>query len=36
MDGFWAFPGADIVAIVIIVVLAGICLYHARTWGGKL
>ncbi len=36
MNEFWAFPGADLLAIAMIVVLAVICLYLARTWGSKL
>ena len=36
MNDFWAYTGADILAIIMIVVLAAICLYHARFWGRKL
>jgi len=33
---FWGFEGAHLLAIAMIVILACICLYMARTWGGKL
>jgi hypothetical protein len=36
MSDFWGFDGAHLLAIIMIVVLAGICLYLARTWGRKL
>lgn len=36
MSEFWAFEGAHLLAILMIVVLAGCCLYLARTWGKKL
>ena len=36
MNEFWGYPGADLAAIVMMIVLAVICLYLARTWGDKL
>ncbi len=36
MSDFWGYPGADILAIVLIVGLSGLCLYLARTWTDKL
>jgi hypothetical protein len=36
MSEFWGFEGAHLLAIAMIVVLAGICLYMGRTWGEKL
>ena len=36
MNEFWAYPGAHFLAIAMILDLAIICLYQARTWGDKL
>lgn len=36
MSDFWGYEGAHLLAIVMIVTLACICLYMARTWGTKL
>lgn len=36
MNGFWGYPGADWLAMAMIVVLGVICLYLARSWGDKL
>ncbi len=36
MSEFWGFPGADILAIVIISLLCVACLYLARVWVKKL
>jgi len=36
MSEFWGFAGGDILAIVLIVILCGACLYQARTWVKKL
>ena len=30
MSEFWGYPGADILAIVVIPLLCAICLYNAR------
>lgn len=36
MSDFWGYPGADVLAIVLIVCLCALCLYQARTWVRKL
>ena len=36
MSDFWGYPGADILAIVLITALCVACLYQARTWVRKL
>jgi len=36
MSDFWGFYGAHLLAILMIVGLAGYCLYLARTWGDKM
>jgi len=36
MSDFWGFPGADILAVVLITVICALCLYQARTWVKKL
>lgn len=36
MSDFWGFPGADIVAVVVIVVLSSLALYQARTFVTRL
>jgi len=36
MSEFWGFPGAHIVALIVISVLAGVCLYQARGFVTKL
>jgi hypothetical protein len=36
MSEFWGFPGADILALVVMAALAGICLYQARRFVTKL
>lgn len=36
MSEFWGFPGADLLAIGLIVFLCGVCLYLARSWVKKL
>jgi|GEM_PF-339625 hypothetical protein len=36
MSDFWAFEGAHMLAIVMIVILAAICLFVARNWGKQL
>jgi hypothetical protein len=36
MSEFWGFPYADIVALIVISVLAGSCLYQARRFVTKL
>ncbi len=36
MSEFWGYPGADILAILVIVGVGGACLYQARTWVKKL
>ncbi|MFT5533575.1 MAG: hypothetical protein ACI9ZF_000894 [Bradyrhizobium sp.] len=36
MSEFWGFPGADILAVVVIVILSGLALYQARTFVTKL
>jgi len=32
MSEFWGYPGADILAIVVICILCAACLYQARIW----
>lgn len=36
MTEFWGFPGADLLAIAMIIALCGVCLYLARNWVKKL
>lgn len=36
MSDFWGFPGADILAVVVIIALSGFVLYQARTFVTKL
>jgi hypothetical protein len=36
MSDFWGYPGADIVAVVVIIVLSSLALYQARTFVTKL
>lgn len=36
MSEFWGFEGADILAVVLILGLCGVCLYQARSWVKKL
>jgi hypothetical protein len=36
MSDFWGYPYADILALIVIPVLAGICLYQARRFVTKL
>ena len=36
MSEFWGYPGADILALVVMSVLAAICLYQARRFATKL
>jgi hypothetical protein len=36
MSEFWGFPGADILAVAVIIVLSGFALYQARTFVTKL
>lgn len=36
MSGFWAFPGANILALIVISALAFACLYQARQFATKL
>jgi hypothetical protein len=36
MSEFWGFPGADILAAIVIIVLSGLALYQARTFVTKL
>lgn len=36
MSEFWGYPGADILAVVVIIVLSGFALYQARTFVTKI
>ena len=36
MSDFWAYTGGDILAMVLIIVLCTVALYHAKTWHEKL
>lgn len=36
MSDFWGFPGADMLAVAVIIVLSGFVLYQARTFVTKL
>ncbi len=36
MSEFWGFDGAHLIAIGMILILAGGCFYMARTWGSRL
>jgi hypothetical protein len=36
MSEFWGFPGADILALVVMSALAAVCLYQARRFVTKL
>ncbi len=36
MSDFWGYPGADVLAIVIITALSLTALYHARTFVTKI
>lgn len=36
MSEFWGFPGADILAVVVIIGLSGLALYQARTFVTKI
>lgn len=36
MSEFWGFPGADILAVAVIIVLSSLALYQARTFVTKL
>lgn len=36
MSEFWGFPGADILAVAVIIGLSGFALYQARTFVTKL
>ena len=36
MSDFWGYPGADIVAVVVIIALSSLALYQARTFVTKL
>ena len=36
MSDFWGFPGADILALIVITGLAIACLYQARRFATKL
>ena len=36
MSEFWGYPGADILALIVISVLAFVCLYQARRFVTKL
>tara|TARA_R110001599_G_scaffold80179_2_gene216796 strand:- start:1794 stop:1904 length:111 start_codon:yes stop_codon:yes gene_type:complete len=36
MSDFWGFPGADILAVVVIIVLSSLALYQARTFVTKI
>ncbi len=36
MSEFWGFPGADILAVTVIIVLSGLALYQARTFVTKI
>ena len=36
MSDFWAYPGGDILAMILIVVLCAVALFHAKNWHKKL
>lgn len=36
MSEFWGYPGADILAVVVIIALSGFVLYQARTFVTKI
>lgn len=36
MSEFWGFPGADRVAVAVIILLSGLALYQARTFVTKI
>tara|TARA_R110001583_G_C5606489_1_gene404948 strand:- start:57 stop:167 length:111 start_codon:yes stop_codon:yes gene_type:complete len=36
MSDFWGFPGADTLAVAVIIVLSSLALYQARTFVTKL
>lgn len=36
MSDFWGFPGADMLAVAVIIVLSSAALYQARTFVTKL
>jgi hypothetical protein len=36
MSEFWGYPGADIIAVAVIIVLSGFVLYQARTFVTKI
>lgn len=36
MSDFWGYPGADILALIVISVLSLVALYHARTFVTKI
>jgi hypothetical protein len=36
MSDFWGFPGADMLAVAVIIVLSSLVLYQARTFVTKL
>jgi hypothetical protein len=36
MSDFWGYPGADILAVVVIIALSGFALYQARTFVSKI
>ncbi|CAM4146660.1 hypothetical protein VRRI112168_15875 [Vreelandella rituensis] len=36
MSEFWGFPGADILAVAVIIALSGLALYQARTFVTKI
>jgi hypothetical protein len=36
MSEFWGFPGADMLAVAVIIVLSSFALYQARTFVTKL
>ncbi len=36
MSEFWGYPGADVLAVLVIVALSACALYHARTFVRKI
>ena len=36
MSDFWGFPGADILAVAVIIVLSSLALYQARAFVTKI
>jgi hypothetical protein len=36
MSDFWGYPGADMLAVAVIIVLSGLALYQARTFVTKI